>query len=241
MVRAAISIALLISLSGCNSERSDLELQTAVKRQKLAQPLSKDPHRSSEAEIASKHQQYVEKDVDNASETSPEEALYSDDWVIKRQTDNLGVEIGPIQIETTENFLSDDERNVLSIDTKLTGDISLTVQRIDGNNRLRFESSRNPTLSGKNAVEIQVVSELGDAQTSNANVVVGDYIQLPANAKANILLKKCFMSEESFSISIRYRHFGRIEIGTFRGIKLVGYNEKVMGLKNLIQQRRSRQ
>ena len=240
MFRAAISIALLITLPGCNSERTDPEFQPVGERQKLAQPLSKDLHQGGEAEIASTHQHHVEKDVDNASETSPEEALYLDDWVIKRQTDNLGVEIGLIQIETAESFLSDDERTVLSIDTKLTGDISLSIQKTNGRNRLLpYESSSDPTMRRTNDIEVQVVSESGDTQTANATVVKGDYIRLPSSAKANILLKKCFMSEESFSIAVKYRHFG--DIGTYRGIQLNGYNEKVIELKNLVQQRRSRQ
>lgn len=157
------------------------------------------------------------------------------EWILKRETNELGAEVGPIQIESTTGFLSEDEKKVIKIQVRLSGEIVFQVERPDGGDGLSFHNgnTRYDRERDFNRVTVDVLSQEGVLKSSKGSIISNRQIILPKNQQANLLLKRCFLSDEPVSIGIKYK--SSVEIGLFKNIDLKGYKQKADELRKILQ------
>ena len=232
MIKSGIGLICLLMVVGCGKENiPSTEESQILENHRLPQPMKK------EIETQSRETQEP-KGPDTISSTSVKEdhnhPPKKGEWILKRETNELGAEVGPIQIESTTGFLSEDEKRVIKIQIRLSGEIVFQVERPDGGEGLSFHDDKRLELEyGVNRVTVDVLSQKGVLKSSKGSIISNRQIILPKNQQANLLLKRCFLSNEPVSIGIKHKN--SIEIGLFKNIDLNDYKQKADELRKILQ------
>lgn len=217
---------------------------------KLAQPLSKERTQRTESAPA---------EFDSEFSQAPAEARrYSEDWIIKRSTDEFGAFDGPVQIESNFRPQSDSGNYKIGFHINLNGLMEVLVNRVDGNDA--YESTEAPRAVSRRyagreaqnrsfekinewtkANEAMVTVSVTEGKTLTERLrLLNNKIQIGTNHKLNQFLKQCFLRDVNFSIAIKTAKL-LPDDSTFRGIQLTGYQQKAKELQDMIQQRGSTQ
>lgn len=215
-----------VLLIGCGSGE-DVEKVPVTKSAKLTKPLTQE---SPPAPPSDPPDVPEEKSTDKDEEAVSE---VSDDWIIKRETDQSGNEIGPIQIESTRSFESEGGKRIMFIETRLSGEVvfRFKLNRADGG-----VPYTKPSSSSENRLRVKVSDGNGKVETSSGRVIDHWRALIKPTEKANLLLKRSLANEDNVSVEVLWYN-DNVVLGVFKNINLKGYRQKTAELRTLIQNR----
>ena len=215
-----------IALIGCGSGESVEEASsTEVAHLTQSSPVE-EPSGSTHEANQSPEEKPTEKDEEDVSEVRV-------DWIIKRETDQSGNEIGPIQIESTRSFESEGGKRIMFIETRISGEVvfRFKLNRADGG-----VPYTKPSSSSENRIRVKVSDGNGKVETSSGRLIDPWRALIKPTEKANLLLKRSLANEDNVSVEVLWGNDAYV-LGVFKNINLKGYRQKTEELRTLIQNR----